>query len=95
MVAGAFKTAVFTRVQEGHDTFNSLVHHNDHGSQYISDNFTELLALHGVRVSIGSVGDAYDNALAETIIGAYKAELIIPPPIKYCTIAWHNKQTGL
>ena len=76
MVVGAFKTAVFTRVREGHDTFSSLVHHNDHGSQYTSGNFTELLALHGVKVSIGSIGDAYDNALAETIIGTYKTELV-------------------
>jgi putative transposase len=76
LVAGAFRMAVFARAREGNDDFDGLIHHNDKGSQYTAGDFTELLALHGVRVSIGSVGDSYDNALAETIIGAYKAELI-------------------
>jgi putative transposase len=76
LVSRTFKIAVFARAREGNDSLGDLIHHNDKGSQYTSDDFTELLALHGVRVSIGSVGDSYDNALAETIIGAYKAELI-------------------
>jgi putative transposase len=76
LVADTFRIAVFTRIRDGHEELNGLVHHNDKGSQYTAGDFTELLALHGVRVSIGSVGDAYDNALAETIIGAYKTELI-------------------
>jgi putative transposase len=76
MVADTFRMALFTRARDGHDDLKDLIHHNDKGSQYTADDFTELLALHGVRVSIGSIGDAYDNALAETIIGAYKTELI-------------------
>jgi putative transposase len=76
MVTTAFKRAVFTRVQEGATDFTDLIHHNDKGSQYTADNFVELLALHGVRASIGSAGDAYDNALAESIIGIFKTELI-------------------
>jgi len=76
LVSGAFKMAVFSRSREGRDDLGGLIHHNDKGSQYTAYDFTELLALYGVRVSIGSVGDSYDNALAETIIGAYKTELI-------------------
>ncbi|MET3889359.1 putative transposase [Bosea sp. OAE506] len=53
-----------------------LVHHSDRGSQYVSIRYTERLAEAGVEPSVGSVGDSYDNALAETINGLYKAELI-------------------
>ena len=53
-----------------------LVHHSDRGSQYLSIRYTERLAEAGVKSSVGSRGDSYDNALAETIIGLYKAELI-------------------
>jgi putative transposase len=53
-----------------------LVHHSDRGSQYVSIKYTERLAQAGVEPSVGSVGDSYDNALAETINGLYKAELI-------------------
>jgi transposase InsO family protein len=53
-----------------------LVHHSDRGSQYVSIKYTERLAEAGVEPSVGSVGDSYDNALAETINGLYKAELI-------------------
>ncbi len=53
-----------------------LVHHSDRGSQYISIRYTERLAEAGVEPSVGSVGDSYDNALAETINGLYKAEVI-------------------
>jgi putative transposase len=53
-----------------------LVHHSDRGSQYVSIRYTERLALAGVEPSVGSVGDSYDNALAETINGLYKAEVI-------------------
>ena len=54
----------------------SLVHHSDKGSQYVSIRYTERLAEAGIEPSVGSVGDAYDNALAETINGLYKAEVI-------------------
>jgi transposase InsO family protein len=53
-----------------------LVHHSDRGVQYVSIRYTERLAEAGIEPSVGSVGDSYDNALAETIIGLYKAELI-------------------
>jgi putative transposase len=53
-----------------------LVHHSDRGSQYVSIKYTERLAEAGIEPSVGSVGDSYDNALAETINGLYKAEVI-------------------
>jgi putative transposase len=53
-----------------------LVHHSDRGSQYVSIHYTERLAEAGIEPSVGSVGDSYDNALAETINGLYKAEVI-------------------
>jgi putative transposase len=53
-----------------------LVHHSDRGSQYLSIKYTERLAEAGIEPSIGSIGDSYDNALAETINGLYKAEVI-------------------
>jgi len=55
---------------------NGLVHHSDRGVQYLSIRYTERLAEAGIEPSVGSVGDAYDNALAETIIGLYKTEVI-------------------
>lgn len=53
-----------------------LIHHSDRGSQYVSIRYTERLAEAGIEASVGSVGDSYDNALAETINGLYKAEVI-------------------
>ncbi len=53
-----------------------LVHHSDHGSQYLSIRYTERLAEAGIELSVGSVGDSYDNALAESVIGLYKTEVI-------------------
>jgi len=53
-----------------------LVHHSDRGSQYVSIRYSERLVEAGIEPSVGSVGDSYDNALAETINGLYKAELI-------------------
>jgi transposase InsO family protein len=55
---------------------NQLIHHSDRGVQYVSISYTERLAEAGIEPSVGSVGDSYDNALAETIIGLYKTELI-------------------
>jgi transposase InsO family protein len=55
---------------------DGLVHHSDRGVQYVSIRYTERLAEAGVLPSVGSVGDSYDNALAETINGLYKAEVI-------------------
>jgi len=54
----------------------ALIHHSDRGSQYLSIRYTERLAEAGIEGSVGSVGDSYDNALAETVIGLFKAEVI-------------------
>ena len=53
-----------------------LVHHSDRGTQYLSIRYTERLAEAGIEPSVGSIGDSYDNALAETVIGLYKTEII-------------------
>ncbi|MDK8532625.1 IS3 family transposase, partial [Corynebacterium marquesiae] len=53
-----------------------LIHHSDHGSQYVSVVYNERLAQHGIAASTGTVGDSYDNALAENVNGSYKNELI-------------------
>jgi transposase InsO family protein len=55
---------------------NDLIHHSDRGSQYVSIRYTERLDQAGIKPSVGSKGDSYDNALAETINGLYKAGLI-------------------
>ena len=60
------------------DDGEPLVHHSDRGVQYLSIRYTERLALAGIEPSVGSRGDSYDNALAETIIGLYKTELVYP-----------------
>lgn len=55
---------------------DKLVHHSDRGVQYLSIRYTERLAEAGIEGSVGSVGDSYDNAMAESVIGLYKTELI-------------------
>ena len=71
------RMAVWQRHREGHPTVpGELICHSDAGSQYTSIRFTEHLELEGIAPSIGSVGDAFDNALMETINGLYKAECI-------------------
>ena len=72
-----------------------LVHHSDRGSQYVSIKYTERLAEAGIEPSVGSVGDSYDNALAETINGLYKAEVIHRrgpwrnfEAVEYATLEW-------
>ena len=55
---------------------SALIHHSDRGSQYLSIRYSERLSEAGIQASVGSTGDSYDNALAETINGLYKAELI-------------------
>jgi transposase InsO family protein len=72
-VLDALEQALYARQRERD---GSLVHHSDRGSQYVSIRHTERLAEAGVEPSVGSTGDSYDNALAETINGLYKAELI-------------------
>jgi putative transposase len=77
LVLDALEQALWARRRDGAD-LAGLVHHNDAGSQYTSIAFTERLAAAGVSASVGTVGDAYDNALAESVIGLYKTELIKP-----------------
>jgi putative transposase len=62
--------------QRGPGADVALVHHSDRGSQYTSIDYTQTLADHGVLASVGSVGDAYDNALAESFVDSFKTELI-------------------
>ena len=57
-------------------SLEGLVHHSDRGAQYLSIRYTERLAEAGLVTSVGSRGDSYDNALAESVIGLYKAELV-------------------
>ena len=71
------RMALWQRDREGNPTVaGELIHHSDAGSQYTSIRLTEHLALEDIRPSIGSVGDAYDNALMESVNGLYKAECI-------------------
>jgi transposase InsO family protein len=72
-VLDALEQALYARQPERND---ALIHHSDRGSQYVSIRYTERLAEAGIEPSVGSRGDSYDNALAETINGLYKAELI-------------------
>jgi putative transposase len=72
-----------------------LVHHSDRGVQYVSIKYTERLAAAGIEPSVGSVGDSYDNALAETIVGLFKTELIRPrgpwrslDAVEFATLEW-------
>ena len=72
-VLDALEQALYARQPERD---NSLIHHSDRGSQYVSIRYSERLAEAGVEPSVGSKGDSYDNALAEPLNGLYKAELI-------------------
>jgi putative transposase len=74
-VESAICQAAALRSRQGHP-IEDAIHHSDAGSQYRSVRFGETLSLSGLRPSVGSVGDAYDNALAETTIGLYKTECI-------------------
>ena len=91
LVMVPLRMALWQRGRDGHPVEpGRLVHHSDAGSQYTSIRFTEHLALEGISPSIGSVGDAYDNALMESINGLYKAECIrttVFHPGAYKTIA--------
>ena len=84
------------------ETDADLVHHSDRGVQYLSIRYTERLAEAGIEPSVGSRGDSYDNALAETVIGLFKTELIRQAgpwrgldDVEYATlewVAWFNTQ---
>ena len=66
-----------------------LVHHSDRGAQYVSLAYSDALIAAGVSASVGTVGDSYDNALAETVNGLYKAELI------HSKRVWESTETCL
>ena len=76
LVLDAVEQAIWTRSRDGRTDLTGLVHHHDHGSQYVSLAYGERLAAAGIRPSAGAVGSSFDNALAETINGLYKTELI-------------------
>ena len=95
MVLDSIEQAIWTRQQEGVLDLKDVVHHTDRGSQYTSIRFTERLAEAGIQPSVGAVGSSYDNALAETINGLYKTELIKPgkpwrtvDEVEYATARW-------
>ena len=74
---------------------DGLIHHSDRGSQYLSIRYTERLGEAGIAPSVGSVGDSYDNALAETVIGLFKTEVIRRrgpwrsiEPVEFATLEW-------
>jgi putative transposase len=102
LVLDALEMALWARDHAGHPAGPGLVHHSDAGSQYTSISFTDHLMATGIAASIGSVGDAYDNALAESTIGLYKTELInrrgpwrTRDQVEYATleyIDWYNNR---
>ena len=72
-----------------------LIHHSDRGGQYLAIRYTERLLEAGIEPSVGSVGDSYDNALAETVIGLFKTEVIRPrgpwrnlETVEFATLEW-------
>ena len=90
LVLDALEQALHARPLTG-----DLVHHSDHGSQYVSIRYTERLAEVGIERSVGTVGDAYNNAMAETIIGLFKTEVIERrgpwrsfDAVEYATLEW-------
>jgi putative transposase len=85
LILDAIDMGLAHRDYRGGNGDERLVHHSDAGSQYTSFRFTQHLVEAGIDASIGTVGDAYDNALAESMIGLYKTELIKPQG------PWHNK----
>jgi len=90
LVLDALEQAVWSR-----SDIEGVVHHSDRGSQYLSIRYSERLAEVGAQPSVGSVSDSYDNALAETIIGLYKTEVIHQrgpwrnlDAVEYATLGW-------
>ena len=97
LVLDCLEHALWTRTRDGVHNLTGLVHHTDAGSQYTSIAFTDRLVEAGIDPSVGSVGDAYDNALAETHIGLFKSELIHPhgpwrdrDHVEAATLDWVN-----
>jgi putative transposase len=100
LVLDALEMAIWTRARHGVHDLTGLIQHTDAGSQYTSIAHTERLAEAGAAPSVGSVGDAYDNALAESEIGLFKTEVIHPrgpwkglDDVELATLEWvdwHN-----
>ena len=98
-VLDALEQALYSRQPTQTD---GLVHHSDRGSQYLSIRYSDRLTDAGIKPSVGSTGDSYDNALAETINGLYKTELIhrrgpwkTKAAVEMATlewVAWFNNQ---
>ena len=94
LVLDALKQAIWTRGRARAD-LTSVVAHSDRGSQYTAIRYSERLEQAGIAGSVGSVGDSFDNALAETINGLFKTELIKPrgpwrtlEQVEYATAEW-------
>jgi len=92
LVLDALEQALYDRRES---VSEPLVHHSDRGSQYLSIRYTERLAEAGIEPSVGSRGDSYDNALAESVIGLYKTEVIRRrgpwrglEEVEYATLEW-------
>lgn len=89
-VLDALNQAICQRCPTG----GGLIHHSDRGSQYLSIRYTERLADAGIDTSVGSVGDSYDNALAESVIGLFKTEVInfLGPWKSMAQVEWETLQ---
>lgn len=90
LVRDALEQAIHARTTDA-----SLIHHSDRGSQYLSIRYSERLEEAGIEASVGSTGDSYDNAMAETIIGLFKTEVIHArgpwrslDAVEYVTLEW-------
>ena len=90
LVLDALEQAIYARGKS-----DELIHHSDRGTQYLSIRYSERLAEAGITASVGSVGDSYDNAMAETINGLYKTEVIRKrgpwrnvDEVEYATLEW-------
>jgi putative transposase len=97
LVLDACEHAIWVRDHEGHGDLTALVAHSDRGRQYTSLMYGQRLTEAGITPSVGSVGDSYDNALAETVNGLYKTELIKPrkpwknvDEVEFATAEWVN-----
>ena len=94
LVLDAVEQAIWTRQRDGHELASVIAHH-DRGSQYSAVRYSERLAAAGIQPSVGAIGSSYDNALAETINGLYKTELIkrrapwrTLDDVEYATAEW-------
>jgi transposase InsO family protein len=92
LASEALRHALWNREAQGHPVADGLIHHSDHGSQYTSVRYGEQMELSGIRPSFGTVGDCYDNALAESVNSLYKAECVEQEDrlAGVADVAWHT-----